>query len=361
MLTKKFCFSLITALAMILAVLGAGIATKSAPRGAVLATAFAPPSGYHLLKKIPLGGEGGWDYLAFDSPTRRLFISRATKVVVLNVDTGTVAGEIPNTDGVHGIAFAPEFDRGFTSNGRAGTVTIFDLQSLQIIGSAKAGINPDAIVYDPASKRVFTMNGQSNDATAIDAASGNVLGTIPVTGKPEFAVADGAGHLYVNIEDKSEELQIDTQNLKVTAQWPLVPCQEPSGLAMDIAHRRLFAGCHNQMMAAVDADSGKVIATPAIGLGVDANAFDPGTSFAFASNGQSATLTVVHEDAPDKFSVVEDVATQRGARTMALDPKSHEVYLVTADFAPAPPAANENPRPRMMAVPGTFVVLIYAK
>ena len=214
---------------------------------------------------MPLGGEGGWDYLAFDSPTRRLFISRGTKVVALNVDTGTVSGEIPNTDGVHGIAFAPEFDRGFTSNGRAGTVTIFDLQSLQVIGSAKTGMNPDAIVYDPASKRVFTMNGQSNDATAIDAATGNVLGTIPVTGKPEFAVADGAGHVYVNIEDKSEELQIDTHNLKVTAQWPLAPCQEPSGLAMDITHRRLFAGCHNQMMAVVDADSGKVIATPAIG------------------------------------------------------------------------------------------------
>jgi YVTN family beta-propeller protein len=361
MLTKKFCFSLIATLAMILAVLGAGSATKSAPRGAVSATAFAPPSGYHLLKKIPLGGEGGWDYLAFDSPTRRLFISRATKVVVLNVDTGTVAGEIPNTDGVHGIAFAPEFDRGFTSNGRAGTVTIFDLQSLQIIGSAKAGMNPDAIVYDPASKRVFAMNGQSTNVTAIDAATGKVLGTIPVTGKPEFAAADGAGHLYVNIEDKSEELQIDTQNLKVTAQWPLAPCQEPSGLAMDIAHRRLFAGCHNQMMAVVDTDSGKVIATPAIGLGVDANAFDPGTGFAFASNGQSATLTVVHEGAPDKFSVVEDVPTQRGARTMALDPKSHEVYLVTAEFAPAPPAANENPRPRMMPVPGTFVVLIFAE
>jgi YVTN family beta-propeller protein len=359
MLTKKFCFWLIAALAIILAVLGAGTATKSATHDA--GSASAPPSGYHLLKKIPLGGEGGWDYLAFDSPTRRLFISRATKVVVLNVDTGTVAGEIPNTDGVHGIAFAPEFDRGFTSNGRAGTVTIFDLQSLQVIGSAKAGMNPDAIVYDPASKRVFTMNGQSNDATAIDAATGNVLGTIPVTGKPEFGVADGAGHVYVNIEDKSEQLQIDTQNLKVTAQWPLAPCQEPSGLAIDAAHRRLFAGCHNQMMAVVDADSGRVIATPAIGAGVDANAFDPGTGFAFASNGQSATLTVVHEDAPDKFSVVEDVATQRGARTMALDPKSHEVYLVTADFAPAPPAANENPRPRVMAVPGTFVVLIFVR
>jgi YVTN family beta-propeller protein len=360
MLTKKPCYSVTAALALILATLAASTGTKSAT-SSTSASAVAPTSGYHLLKKVPLGGEGGWDYLAFDSPTRRLFISRGTKVMVLNVDTGTVSGEIPNTDGVHGIAFAPEFDRGFTSNGRANTVTIFDLQSLQIIGSAKTGMNPDAIVYDPASKRVFTMNGHSNDVTAIDAATGNVLGTIPVTGKPEFAVADGAGHVYVNIEDKSEELQIDTQSLKVTAQWPLAPCQEPSGLAMDVAHRRLFAGCHNQMIAVMDADSGKVIATPAIGDGVDANAFDPGTGFAFASNGQSATLTVVHEDAPDKFSVVENVATQRGARTMALDLKSHEVYLVTADFAPAPPSADENPRPRMTAVPGTFVVLIYAK
>lgn len=360
MLTKKVCVSLTAILATILATLAATSTTKSATSGAP-SVVIASASGYHLVKKVPLGGEGGWDYLAFDSPTRRLFISRAVKVVVLNVDTGTVSGEIPNTDGVHGIAFAPELDRGFTSNGRAGTVTIFDLQSLQVIGSAKTGMNPDAIVYDPASKRVFTMNGRSNDATAIDAATGNVLGTIPVTGKPEFAVADGAGHVYVNIEDKSEELQIDTHTLKVTAQWPLAPCEEPSGLAMDVAHRRLFVGCHNQMMAVVDADSGKVIATPGIGDGVDANAFDPGTGFAFASNGQSATLTVVHEDAPDKFSVVENVATQRGARTMALDLKSHEVYLVTADFAPAPPSANENPRPRMMAVPGTFVVLIYGR
>ena len=360
MLANKLCFSITAMLALVFVTLAASSATKSAARGSS-APASAPPSGYHLLKKIPLGGEGGWDYLAFDSPTRRLFISRSTKVSVLNVDTGTVAGEIANTDGVHGIAFAPEFDRGFTSNGHSGTVTIFDLQTLQVIGGAKTGMNPDAIVYDPASKRVFTMNGHSNDATAIDAATGNVLGTIPLTGKPEFAVADGAGHVYVNIEDKSGGLQIDTQNLKVTAQWPLAPCQEPSGLAMDIAHRRLFAGCHNEMMAVVDADSGKVIATPAIGDGVDANAFDPGTGFAFASNGMSATLTVVHEDAPDKFSVVENVATERGARTMALDPKSHEVYLVTADFVPAPPSANENPKPRMMAVPGSFVVLIYSK
>jgi len=361
MLTKNSLLSAIALPALMLATLAASNATKSAVRNASAYMSAPGPSGYHLLKKIPLGGEGGWDYVAFDSPTRRLFISRGLKVVVVNVDTGTVAGEIPNTEGVHGIAFAPELDRGFTSNGHANTITIFDLQSLQVIGSAKTGMNPDAVVYDPATKRVFTMNGQSNDSTAIDAATGKVLATIPVTGKPEFAVADGAGHVYVNIEDKSEELQIDTQNLKVTAQWPLAPCQEPSGLAIDIAHRRLFAGCQNQMMAVMDADSGKVVATPEIGIGVDANAFDPGTGFAFASNGRSGTLTVVHEDEPDKFSVVENVATQRGARTMALDTKSHEVYLVTADFAPAPPSANENPRPRMMAVPGTFVVLIYAK
>src|SRR5579863_848269 len=238
MLKKKLVLSAITMPALILATLAASSVTKSAPRKASLAaTAAAPPSGYHLLKKIPLGGEGGWDYIAFDSPTRRLFISRGLKVVVVNVDTGTVAGEIPNTEGVHGIAFAPELDRGFTSNGHGNTITIFDLQSLQVIGSAKTGMNPDAVVYDPATKRVFTMNGQSNDSTAIDAATGKVLATIPLTGKPEFAVADGAGHVYVNIEDKSEELQIDTQNLKVTAQWPLAPCQEPSGLAIDIAHR----------------------------------------------------------------------------------------------------------------------------
>ena len=221
------------------------------------------PSGYHLLKKITLGGDGGWDVLRFDSPTRRLFISRQSKVIVLNVDSEKVVGEIPNTDGVHDIALAPEFNRGFTSNGRAGTVTIFDLKTLAVIGSAPSGGNPDAMVYDPASKRVFVMNGRSSDATVVDAATGKVVATIPLAGKPEFAVSDGAGHLYVNIEDKSEIVQIDSQKLTVTARWPLAPCEEPTGLAIDAAHRRLFAGCDNKMMAVVNADSGKVIATPA--------------------------------------------------------------------------------------------------
>jgi DNA-binding beta-propeller fold protein YncE len=319
------------------------------------------PSGYHLIKTIKLGGEGFWDYLAFDSPTRRLFISRGTKVVVLDVDSEKVVGEIPNTPGVHGIALAPAQGDGFTSNGQAGTVSIFDLKSLQVIGQAQAGTNPDAIVYDPASKRVFAMNGRSGDATAIDAVTGKVVGMIPIGGKLEFAVADGAGHVYVNVENKSEEVQIDSMNLVVTAHWPLDPCKEPSGLAIDVKHRRLFAGCDNKMMAVIDADSGKVIATPPIGDGVDADQFDPATGFAFASNGQSGTLTVVHEDSPDKFSVVEDVPTQRGARTMALDPKTHEVYLVTADFTPPPAPTADNPRPRPGLVPDSFVVLVFGR
>ncbi len=321
----------------------------------------AGPSGYHLLKTIKLGGEGFWDYLAFDSPTRRLFISRGTKVVVLDVDSEKVVGEIPNTLGVHGIALASGQGNGFTSNGQAGTVSIFDLKSLQVIGQAQAGMNPDAIVYDPASKRVFAMNGRSGDVTAIDATTGKVAGTIPVGGKLEFAVADGAGHVYVNVESKSEEVQIDSKNLVVTAHWPLDPCKEPSGLAIDAKHRRLFAGCDNKMMAVIDADSGKVVATPPIGDGVDADQFDPGTGFAFASNGQSGTLTVVHEDSPDKFSVVEDVPTQRGARTMALDPQTHEVYLVTAQFGPPPAPTAANPRPFPTLVPDSFVVLVFGR
>ena len=349
-------FAIFIALGLAAAVVGVPL-IKAQPNSA----SALGPSGYHLLKKIPLGGEGFWDYLNFDSPTRRLFISRATKVIVLDVDSGKVVGEIPNTEGVHGIALAPELGRGFTSNGRAGTITIFDLKTLQIIGSAQAGTNPDAIVYDPASKRVFAMNGRSKNSTAIDAATGTVAGTIALDGKPEFAAADGAGRVYVNIEDKSEEQVIDSQKLAATATWPLAPCEEPSGLAMDTTHRRLFAGCGNEMMAVIDADSGKVIATPPIGEGVDANAFDPGTGYAFASNGESATLTVVHEDAPDKFSVVEDVPTQAHARTMALDPKTHEVFLVTAGFGPAPEPTKDNAHPRPSMLKDSFVVLVFGK
>jgi DNA-binding beta-propeller fold protein YncE len=333
--------------------------SRAKSTSASAAAAQAPGlSGYHLLKKIKLGGEGFWDYLAFDSPTRRLFISRGTKVVVLDVDTEKVLGEIPDTPGVHGIALAP--GNGFTSNGQAGTVSIFDLKSLQVIGHAQAGTNPDAIVYDPATKRVFTMNGRSGDITAIDAVTGTVVGTTPVGGKLEFAVSDGTGHLYVNVETKSEVVQFDSKNLVVTAHWPLDPCTNPTGLAIDVKNHHLFAGCANKMMAVMDSDSGKVIATPPIGAGVDSNQFDPATGFAFASNG-GGTLTVVHEDSPDKFSVVEEVPTQTGARTMALDPRTHEIYLVTAEFTPPPAPTADNPHPRGGMVPDSFVVLVFGR
>ena len=323
-------------------------------------SALAADAGYHLVNTYKIGGEGGWDYLTIDSAARRLYISRATHVIVLDVDSGKQVGEIPDTPGVHGIALAPEFNRGFISDGREGTVTIFDMQSLKPITKVKAGDNPDAILYDPASKRVFAFNGHSHDATAIDAAKGTVAGTIKLEGKPEFAQSDGKGEIFVNIEDKSQIDTIDPQKLEVMARWPLAPCEEPSGLAIDRGNRRLFAGCDNKMMAVVDADSGKVIATPPIGEGVDANGFDPGTGFAFASCGQGV-LTVVKEDSPDKFTVVQNVETQPGARTMAVDEKTHNVVLMTAQFGPPPAPTADNPHPRRTILQDTFVVLVYGR
>jgi DNA-binding beta-propeller fold protein YncE len=326
----------------------------------VATLALAADPGYHLLNSYKLGGDGGWDYLTLDSTSRRLYISRATHVIVIDADSGKSLGDIPDTPGVHGIALAPELGRGFISNGREGTVTVFDLQTLQAITRVKAGENPDAILYDPASKRVFAFNGRSHDATAIDAAGGTVLGTIKLEGKPEFAVSDGKGEIFVNIEDKSQIDAIDPAKLEVKTRWPLAPCDEPSGLAIDRKNRRLFAGCDNKMMAVVDADTGKVIATPAIGEGVDANAFDPETGLAFASCGEGV-LTVVHEDSPTKFSVMENVPTQPGARTMALDEKTHNVYLVTAKFGPPPAPTADNPHPRRSILPDSFVVLVFGK
>jgi DNA-binding beta-propeller fold protein YncE len=322
-------------------------------------TGAAPPkegsSGYHVAKTIAVGGDEGWDYVAVDSDGRRIYVSHWSRVVVLDADSGTVTGEIPDTQGVHGIAVASDLGRGFTSNGRANTVTIFDLKTLKTLGTVKAGTNPDAIVYDTGTKRVFTMNGRSQDATAIDAASATVVGTLALGGKPEFAVADGKGSIFVNIEDKSELVEFDPQKLVVLHRWPLAPCLEPSGLAMDRTNRRLFAGCDNKMMAVINADTGKVIATPAIGEGVDANGFDPGTNFAFASNGEG-TLTVVHEDSADKFTIVDNVSTKRSARTMGLDLKTHNIYLPAADFDA--PALGER---RGKMKPGSFVILTVAR
>jgi len=328
----------------------------------LLAVALAPAadSGYHVVHTYTLGGEGGWDYLTLDGSSRRLFISRATHVIVLNADSGKVVGDIPDTPGVHGIALAPELGRGFISNGREGTVSIFDLQTLKLISKVKAGENPDAILYDPVSKRAFAFNGRSQDATVIAADKGNVIGTITLDGKPEFAVSDGKGLVFVNIEDKSQLVAIDADKLTVKSRWPLAPCQEPSGLAMDRKNRRLFSGCYNKMMAVVDADSGKVVTTVPIGGGVDANAFDGDAGLAFASCGEGV-LTIVREESPQKFSVLDNVKTQEGARTMALDPKTHNVFLVTAKFGPPLPPTPDQPHPRHTIVPDSFVVLVVGK
>lgn len=322
--------------------------------------AIAADSGYRVIQTYKLGGEGGWDYLNLDSSSRRLFISRATHVIVIDADSGKPVGDIPDTPGVHGIAFAPELGRGFTSNGREGTVTIFDLKTLKPITKVKAGENPDAILYDPVTKRVFTFNGRSQDSTAIDAAKGTVVGTIKLDGKPEFAVSDGKGELFVNIEDKSQLVAIDPNKLEVKSRWPLAPCQEPSGLSIDRKNHRLFSGCDNKLMAVVDADSGKVITTLPIGEGVDATAFDEETGLAFASCGEGV-LTVVREESPVKFSIVENVKTQEGARTLALDPKTHNVFVVTAKFGPPPAPTPEQPHPRHTILPDSFVVLVVGK
>jgi YVTN family beta-propeller protein len=318
------------------------------------------PSGYHVTKKTVLGGEGGWDYLTVDSKARRVYISRGTHVMVVDADTAALIGDIPGTNGVHGIAIVADMDKGFTSNGRDNAVSVFDLKTLKVLATVPVGKNPDAIVYDPASKRVFTFNGASHDTTAIDAKTNTVAGTITLGGKPEFAVSDEKGHMFVNIEDKNEIIQFDSNKLAVENHWPIAPGEEASGLAIDRKHRRLFAVCSNKLMAVVNADNGKVITTLPIGAGTDAAGFDPETGFAFSSNGEG-TLTVVHEDTPDKYTVVENVATQARARTMTLDLKTHQIYTVSAEFGTAPAPTAQQPRPRPPMVPGTFTLLTLAR
>jgi DNA-binding beta-propeller fold protein YncE len=276
--------------------------------------------------------------------------------MVIDLGRDSVIGDIPNTLGIHGVALAPELNRGFTSNGRDSSVTIFDYKTLAPIAVVKIPArNPDAIMYDPATKRVFTFNGGTSNATAIDATNGTVVGNVDLAGKPEAGVVDN-GRGYVNLEDKNQIAVFDPKTLAVLARWPLAPCEEPSGLAIDRVHQRLFAGCGNKTMAVVDMRTGKVVASPAVGDGVDAAGFDPATQLAFTSNGEG-TITVVHEDTPDKYTVVETVPTQRGARTMAVNPKTHRLYTVTAAFGPAPAPTADRPRPRPPMIPGSFVVL----
>jgi DNA-binding beta-propeller fold protein YncE len=327
----------------------------------VAAVEQAAPGGYHLLKKIAVGGEGGWDYLALEGQSRLLYLSHGNTFEIVNVDTGAKLDPIVNLKGVHGVAFAQEKGRGYISNGRGNSVTVFDLKTRQVIEevSIAPGQNPDAIMYDAFSGRVFTFNGRTANATAIDAATDKVVGTVDIGGKPEFAVTDGKGTIFVNNEDKSEIVAFNAKTLQVKTRWSIAPGEGPSGLAIDLKHKRLFSVC-DKVMVVSDFEKGKVVTTVEIGGGPDAVRFDPGTGLVFASNGEG-TLSVVKQESADKYTVVETVPTARGARTMELDPKTHHVFVVTAEYGPTPAATAEQPRPRPTVVPGSFMVLEFGK
>jgi DNA-binding beta-propeller fold protein YncE len=327
----------------------------------LLNLANAQGSGYKIIDKVKLGGEGGWDYLYADSETGMLFISRGTHVQVMDMEKKTLAGDIPNTNGVHGIALAHEFNKGYVSDGRDTAVTVFDIKTLKTLKVIKIkGLNPDAIIYDEASKRVFTFNGRSSDATAIDAARDSVVGTVKLDGKPEFAQPDGKGTVYVNIEDKNEITAFDSKTLKVLKSWSIAPGEEASGLAIDREHHLLFSVASNKKMIISDYEAGSVISEVPIGEGPDAAGYDPGTHFAFSSNGDG-TLTVINQESPIEFNVIDTVLTQARARTMSLDPKTHRIYLSTAEFGKTPEPTKENQRPRPPMVKDSFTILILGR
>lgn len=333
----------------------AALAAALAPAFSLAAPA-APP--YHLVRKLSLPGASGWDYIYADGPSHRLYITRGTHVQVVDTRTGALAGDIAPTQGVHGVALSTDGRYGFISDGRANSAVVFDTRTLKPTGSVAVGQRPDAIVADPSSRRIFTLNGGSNDSTAIDMTTQKVVGTVALGGRPEYAVTDGRGHLYVNLEDKSEIVQVDTKTLAVLHTWPLAPGTSPSGLAMDAKRRLLFSVCDNKRMMVMNADTGQIVSNMAIGNGPDAAGFDPRTGDAFSSNGEDGTLTVVHEQTPHTFIPTGTIPTLRGARTMTVDTVTHHVFLVaaTVDAAHSDPA---QPR-RRVYVPGSFVVLEYA-
>lgn len=314
------------------------------------------PAGYYISQTFHPGGEGRWDYVTIDPAAKLIYVGRSTHTQIIREDTGEVAGDIKDTPGVHGVALAPELNRGFVSNGKGDSVTIFDLKTMQTVGTTPVGKNPDAILYDPTSKKLFTFNGKSDDATVLDPAAApgaTALATIPLGGKPEFAQSDGAGHVYVNLEDKSSVVEIDAAALKVTNTWKIDGGEEPSGMAIDIPHHHLFLGCGgNNVMAVFDTQTGKTIGSVPIGKGVDACAFDPSTGEAFASCGDG-TLTIAKETSPGKFEVTQTVKTKPGAKTMGFDPTTHTVYLPAVELLPA--AAGEK---RPAAKPGSFMILV---
>jgi YVTN family beta-propeller protein len=310
---------------------------------------------YNVVKHIALGGDGGWDALTVDAGARRVYVSRATRVMVVDADSGKLVTEIPDTPGVHGIALAP--NKGFISAGRANQVVVVDLKTLKPIGTVAAGENPDAILYEPKTRRVFAFNGRSKNVTVIDAGSQKVLATIPVSGKPEFAAYDNHGHVFVNIEDKGTLAEIDAAGMTVTNEWPMAPCEEPTGLAIDRKKGRLFAGCSgNKVMAVMDAKNGKLLASVPIGAGCDGTEFDPASGLAFAANGRDGTVTVVEETSPGKFSAVQTVPTQVSGRTIALDEKTQQLFIPAAKVQPQ---AAPGQRPTME--PGSFELVVVGK
>ncbi|HZI21294.1 MAG TPA: hypothetical protein VFD76_02220 [Gemmatimonadales bacterium] len=324
---------------------------------ALATAAVVQQPSYHVARHLTLGGDGGWDYVAFDTVGQRLFIARQDRVMVVDPASGHLLTEIPGLQGAHGVAFSYETGHGFATSGRDSSVVMFDLQTLKVLGRATAAPDADAVLYDPATRHIYTFNGDSHSSSVIDPQSGQRVGTIDLGGGPEFGVSAGDGTLYVNLEDQAAVAEVDARTQRVTRHWSIAPCEAPTGLAIDRAHGVLFSGCRSKVMAISDAKAGKLITTLPIGAFVDAAAFDPATGLAFASNGDG-TLTVVHEDAPDRFHVVGTVETQRGARTMALDPRTHRIYLVTAEFGPTPAATAAQPRPRPPIVPGTFSLIV---
>jgi hypothetical protein len=328
--------------------------------GLVLAGLSLPAlAAYHLVKEIPIAGDTGWDYMSVDAQARRLYVTHGTHVVVVDIDSDTVVGDIADTPGVHGFAIAHELDKGFSSNGAESKVSIVALKSLATQTKVATGEGPDAILYEPGRKEVYAYDGKGHAATVISATSGEVVATVPLPGKPEFSAADSrAGKVFVNIEDKDEVIAIDTKTHQVANTWPIAPGEGASGMAIDAVHHRLFLGCDNHLMLMMDSITGKVIASVPIGSGVDANAFDAGTQLAFSSNGEG-NVTIAHEDSPSKLTVVQTLQTQPSARTMALDPTTHRIYLAAATFQ-----AETEPKPagrhRRIPVPGTFKVLVYA-
>lgn len=320
---------------------------------AIVALAAAP--GYKVIDKIKIGGAGQWDYVFIDSDAGRLYVSHGNQTEVIDTAANKLVGTIPDTTGVHGIAVANDLGKGFTSNGRANNVTIFDLKTLTATGKVDTGMNPDAILYEPVSHRLFTFNGRSSDATVIDPKAGTVITTLPVGGKPEFAQYDGKGKVYFNVENTGEIVELDAAKAAITRRIPLAPCEDPTGLAIDRQKRRLYAACGNKKMAIVDYAAGKVIATVDIGAGADGAAFDNG--FAFSSNGGDGTMTVVQETSAGKFEVVETVQTARTARTMVADPKTHKLYLPAAEQGP-PPAGGKG---RGTVVPDSFHIIVVSR